>query len=63
MSIQFGEAKPLDIAFIDDVLEEYNSGRLTLEILSNTFSGYMNMVFSEHNIENLSSAYIRLLQE
>ena len=63
MSIQFGDEKPLDVAFIDDVLEEYNSGSLTLEKLSNIFSDYMNMVFTEHDIENLSNAYIMLYDE
>ena len=50
--------------FIDKVVEGYNSGKLTLEILSNTFSNYMNMFGPEHenSIENLSNAYIMLYQ-
>ena len=63
MSVQFGNTKPLDVAFIDDVLEVHNSGGLTLEILSNIFSGYTSMAYSEHDIENLSHAYIRLYDE
>ena len=57
MSIQFGDAKPLDIAFVDDVLGVYNSGGLTLEKLSNIFSDYMGMAISRHDIEALSNAY------
>ena len=63
MSVQFGGAKPLDVAFIDDVLEAYNSGRLTLEKLSNIFSDYMSMAISRHDIEVLSNAYNMLYDE
>ena len=63
MSVQFGGEKPLDAAFVDDVLEAYDSGGLTLEVLSNIFSGYMSRVHSEHDIEGLSHAYIRLYDE
>ena len=63
MSIQFRGAKPLDVAFVDDVLEVYDSGRLTLEKLSNIFSDYVGMTISEHDIEVLSNAYNMLYDE
>ena len=63
MSVQFGDAKPLDVAFVDDVLEVYNSGRLTLEKLSNIFSDYLGMAISRHDIEALSNAYNILYDE
>ena len=60
MSIQFWDEKPLDVAFNDEVIEKYNSGGLTLEILSNILSNYMGMAISEHDIEKLNIAYMSL---
>ena len=44
--------------FIDEVVKEYNSGRLTPNILSSTFYDYMNMFDygHENNKENLRNA-------
>ena len=60
MSIQFGDEKSLNVAFNDDVIEKYNSGELTLGILSNIFYDYMGMTISEHDIEKLNMTYMSL---